>query len=296
MAKREFGTLSAGAVNLGGKLENALHYHTQERAIHYFLYVFYMKVLVTHLNKSPYDLKLAPDEGVEVVATDQINTGFRSTNIGPGAYHAFDASSASTLQETASAFTAMDAAHFCNLGIKPAFVTKIAKYISDAHRAADPIPMDFYQTLKKICGDTELLPQRVNIGPDRVIDKVHGQLAAKMLKGAAKIISEKNVEDYKTAAAAAMTDYRDSARTNGDLGVVACADCYLAIYNDVLVPAPRTLDQKRADARNNVVLSVPIKPFVDGVYQSLTGMVRGECAAYVDAQGQARLDPNDYRS
>lgn len=296
MAKRSFGELSAGAVNLGGKLENALHYHTQERAIHFFLYVFYMKVLVTHLNKAPYALKLAEDEGVEVVATDQINTGFRSTNIGPGAYHAFDSGSASTLQESASAFTKMDAAHFCNLGIKPKFVTKIAKYTSDAHHAVDPIPMDFYETLKRICGDTELLPQRVNIGPDRVIDKVHGQLAGKMLKGAAKVISQKTIEDYKAAAAAAMTEYRDAARNKGDLGIVACADCYLAIYSDALVPTPRTLDQKRADAKNNVVHSVPIKPFVDGVYQSLTGMVRGECAAYVDAQGQPRLDANDYRS
>ena len=296
MAKRSFGELSAGAVNLGGKLESALHYHTRERALHFFLYLFDMKVLVTHLNKSPYDLKLAPDEGVEVVATDQINTGFRSKNIGPGAYHPFDSTSVSTMQQSVSAFTAMDAAHFCNLGIKPAFVTKIAKYIADAYRTADPIPMDFYEMLKKVCGDTELLPQRVNIGPDRVIDKVHGELAAKMLKGAAKIVSQKNIEDYKTTAAAAMTEYRDGARIDGDLGVAACADCYLAIYGDALVAAPRTLDQKRADAKNNVVHSVPVKPFVEGVYQSLTGMVRAECAAYGDAQGQPRLDPNDYRS
>jgi hypothetical protein len=296
MAKRAFGELSKDAVNLGGKLENALHDHAQERAIHYFLYLFYMKVLVSHLNKSPYDLKLAQDEGVEVVATDQINTGFRSTNIGAGAYHEFDNASAATLQQSASAFTRMDAAHFCNLGIKPAFVTKISKYASKAHHAIDPIPMDFYQGLKKICGDTELLPQRVNIGPDRVIDKVHGLLAAVMLTGAAKVVSEKNVNDYKTAAAAAMTTYRDAAATSGDLGVAACADCYLAIYNDTLVPAPRTLDQKRADARNNVVLSVPIKPFVVGAYGSLTGMVRAECAAYLNAQGAPRLDANDYRS
>ncbi len=296
MAKRSFGELSAGAVNLGGKLEDALHYHTRERALHFFLYLFDMKVLVTHLNKPPYGLELAQDEGVEVVATDQINTGFRSTNIGPGAYRAFDAASASTLRESASAFTKMDAAHFCNLGIKPAFVTKVAKYTSAAHHVVDPIPMDFYEMLKKVCGDTELLPQRVNIGPDRVIDKVHGELAATMLKGAAKIVSQKNVEDYKTAAAAAMAEYRDTALLNRDLGVAACADCYLAIYNDVLVPAPRTLDQKRADARNNVVHSVPVKPFVEGVYRSLTGMVRAECAAYVDAHGQPRLDPNDYRS
>ncbi|HEY9228391.1 MAG TPA: hypothetical protein VIP11_17165 [Gemmatimonadaceae bacterium] len=296
MAKRSFGELSPGAVNLGGKLQDALHYHTRERALHYFLYLFDMKVLVTHLNKAPYDLKLAADEGVEVVATDQINSGFRSKNIGPGAYHPFDSTSTATLLESATAFTSMDAAHFCNLGIKPAFVAKIAKYISNQHHAVDPIPMDFYEMLKRVCGDTALLPQRVNIGPDRVIDKVHGELAGKMLQGAAKIVSQKNVEDYKKAAAAAMTEYRDSAKVNGDLGIAACADCYLTIYNDVLVPAPRTLDQKRADAKNNVVPTVPVKPFVDSIYQSLNGMVRAECAAYLDAHGQPRLDPNDYRS
>jgi hypothetical protein len=291
-----YGELSPGAVNLGGKLESALHYHTKERALHFFLYLFDMKVLVTHLNKPPYNLKLEPDEGVEVVATNQINTGFRSTKIGPGAYHPFDSTSVATLAESASAFTNMDAAHFCNLGIKPAFVTKIAQYTSNAHHAVDPIPMDFFEMLKKVCGDTELLPQRVNIGPDRVVDKLHGELAAKMLKGASKVISQKNVDDYKTAAVDAMTDYRDAAEKAGDLGIVACANCYLAIYNDSLVPAPRTLDQKRADAKNNVVPQVPVRPFVEGVYLSLNGMVRAECSAYLDAAGQPRLDPNDYRS
>src|SRR5262249_13845498 len=163
--------------------------------------------------------------------------GFRSKNIGPGAHTPFNATSTSTVKETATAFTAMDAAHFCNLGIKPAFVAKIAKYTSSAHHNVDPIPMDFFEMLKKVCGDTELLPQRVNIGPDRVIDKVHGELAAKMLKGSAKVISQKNVEDYKTAAADAMKEYRDDAHVKGDLAVAMCADCYLAIYNDSLVPA-----------------------------------------------------------
>jgi hypothetical protein len=85
--------------------------------------------------------------------------------------------------------------------------------ISAAHRAIDPIPPAFYETLTKVCGDTALLPQRVNIGAGRVIDKVHGEVAAKMLKGAPKIVSQKNIEDHKTAVTAAMTDNRAWVRT-----------------------------------------------------------------------------------
>src|SRR4051812_5194823 len=202
---------------LGGQLDTVLHNHAQERARHFFSYLFAMKVLVTHLNKPPYDLKLKQDEGLEVVATEQISRGFRSTNVGPGAHRVFDPRSTATVKTYATDFTRMDAAHFCNLGIKPAFVRKIAKYITTAHHAVDPIPRDFYELLKMISGNTEPLPQRVNIGPDRVIDALHGKLAAEMLNGPEKVVSEKNVVAYKTAAVPAMTEYRDAAVAQGDV-------------------------------------------------------------------------------
>jgi hypothetical protein len=287
---------SPTAFVLGGQLDTVLHNHAQERARHFFSYLFFMKVLVTHLNKAPYNLKLRDDEGLEVVATDQISRGFRSTNVGPGAHRVFDPKSAATVKTFATDFTRMDAAHFCNLGIKPAFVTKIAKYITDAHHPVDPIPRDFYLLLKMTCGNTEPLPQRVNIGPDRVIDSLHAELAAAMLKGPEKVVSEKNIVAYKTAAVPAMTEYRDAALKQGDLGIAACADCYLDIYGDKFVQPPRTTAQKIADAKNNVVRPVPIRPFVDRCLSLMWGTITRECAAYLDAQGHARLDPNDYRS
>jgi hypothetical protein len=80
------------------------------------------------------------------------------------------------VQKQATACGRTDAAHYCNLGIEAKFRARIAEL---ARPETDQIAFDLYEALKAICGNTKWLPQRINIGPDRVIDKLHGELRSR---------------------------------------------------------------------------------------------------------------------
>jgi hypothetical protein len=299
MGKRALEDRSETSVNLAGDLRGALHRHTHERAKHFFYYLFTMKALVHYLNQKA-KLGLAADEGVAVAATEQIDTGFRRLKSHGARYRAFDDGDAGVVSLTSSDFGSMDAAHFCNLGIKPAFVSKIGEYISAKYRATDPLPFDLYEELKKFSGNTQLLPQRVNIGPDRVIDEMHGDLAGPMLTSSTKVVSAANIATYRTTAIERMEAYRKTALGNEDLGIAACADCYLEMYQDVGVPSAEARRKVRvAYARQIRAIpsghafpeapAPPRLPFAQVVYGSVGPAVQGRCMASGGA-----LDVVDY--
>jgi hypothetical protein len=299
MAERKFGERSPGAADLAGDLENALYRHARERANHFFFYLYLMKVLVNRLNALDPDLKVGPTDGVEVAATDQIDTGFRR-----GArpeYQRFDSKDANVVTLNSTSFGSSDAAHYCNLGVSRSFLGRIAQ--SKKKAGEDLIVRRCVETLERVCGDTEQLPQRINIGPDKVIDRLHGDLALMMLGvPAPRVISTANVHTYRNKASERMQEYRDAKSADGDHGIAACADCYLEAYNDVGVP---TAAQRRAmhiDYRKAVastppgaplpeVPTVPRQPFVESVYRAIESEVRGSCA---NSDGQ--LNASDYLS
>jgi hypothetical protein len=299
MGKRACEERSETAVNLSGDLRGALHRHTRERARHFFYYLFTMKALVNYLNQKA-KLGLAADKGVEVAATEQVDSGFRRLKTHAASYRAFGNADAGVVNLTASNFGSMDAAHFCNLGIKPAFVSRISQFISQKYRASDPIPFDLYEELKKFSGNTQLLPQRVNIGPDRIIDQMHGDLAGPMLIASTKVVSAANVSKYRTTAVERMEEYRETAVQNGDHGIAACAACYLEVYQDTVVQSAQERRKARiAYARQ--VRSLPTDqtapdapappqlPFADVVYGAVWPHVRERCIALNGA-----LDASDY--
>lgn len=211
-----------GAVLLGGSLKDELRRHAFERCRHFFLYVFYYKALTQHLNGPSHNLGLGPADAVFVNASHQIDEGFRSDDVG---YYAFDAKDPKVVDKDCTACGNMDAAHFCNLGIVGTCQVRFANVAT-----GDKAVFCLYECLKTICGNTRLLPQRVNIGPDKRIDGFHGKLAKAILTSGKPPVSKTHLADYLKGAAAAFADYRASQLKAGNAGIVACIDCYLACY------------------------------------------------------------------
>jgi hypothetical protein len=204
---------------LGGELEK----HAFERCRHFFFYLFYTRAIVDYLNKK-HGHALKYEDAVQVKATHQIDTGFhlKMTKV----YNDFDDADPAVLNISCTTFRNTDAAHFCNLGIQKDFASVVASFSDDVK------VLDLYERLKAIMGNTRWLPQRVNIGPDRVIDNLHGQLASPMLTDThCKIIGRDNIGSYLSRAREAMDEYRLGQVQAKNAGVAACAQCYLDTYN-----------------------------------------------------------------
>lgn len=241
---REHSAASPTSVVVGGTLRTAIPGHTYERMRHFFLYVYLYRMLTARLNGA-HGGAFGPAAGVSEIATHQVDEGMRSTDL---SYHGFDNKDPKVVDKTATAYTRMDAAHFCNLGIHGPFASAAAKA-----GTADPVARDLYEGLKRVCGNTRLMPQRINIGPDRVIDRLHGRLARAMLDDTPPITTA-NFLTYVTEAARDLRDYRIKQHGFGNHGVVACVDLYLSVYAD--------------------------KTQIDGIWRIVTGNAWGDCAAY----------------
>jgi formate-dependent nitrite reductase cytochrome c552 subunit len=75
-----------------------------------------------------------------------------------------------------------------------------------------------------------LLPQKVNIGPDRKIDVLHGRLAPEMLDDDKPILSRARIGVYQAKATDAINEYKLDKAQKHEHGLEACADCYLQAY------------------------------------------------------------------
>ncbi len=214
------------SVTLAGTLRTAIPGHAAERFRHFFVYLYLYKMITDRLNAAPYNAGLNTNGGVSSIATHQVDSGVRSTDI---SYEGFLNKDANVIDLPATAFRRMDAAHYCNLGVTPTFSGIVAQAVQHAN---DEVLLSLFEGLKQFCGNTRLMPQRINIGPDRVIDRLHGRLAMQMLDGTPPI-DEDNARIYLAAAVADLQDYRRKQLGYGNDGVVACIDLYLAFYADV---------------------------------------------------------------
>ncbi|PWV65928.1 hypothetical protein C7443_101414 [Plasticicumulans acidivorans] len=219
---REKSEATSGALVLGGSLKDELRRHAYERCRHFFLYLFYYRALLAKLNAPPYSLGLKPQDLLYVNATHQIDEGYRSTDTD---YYAFDAKDANIIDKSCAACGRMDAAHFCNLGIDAGMRSKLAAIASK-----DKVVFCFYECLKTICGNTRLLPQRVNIGPDKCIDRFHGELATAIIKSGKPPLSSAHLKEYLQGAAKVFAEYSDTQQKKGNLGIVACVEAYCECY------------------------------------------------------------------
>lgn len=236
---------------LSGSLGDALRMHAAQRAEYFFLYLFFYKALSDRL-RDMHGLALGNAEGVRVKATHQIATGMRS---GDDAYYDFLTRDASIVDQSATACGRTDAAHYCNLGIDPGFLNKANAF---AKPEIDPIAFHLREILEVMAGATRQLPQRINIGPDRIIDQVHGQLAFEFLKDKTPV-SVAHYSGYLDGSAADnMLAYRQDQAKQGNHGLAACCDCYLEFYGGA---------------------ATCVKPWArDDVWKMLCGKIDAECS------------------
>lgn len=227
MANRDHSKRSPTSVNISGSLGDALLHHASERCRHFFLYLFFYKALTDRLNAS-HGQKFSSNGGVSLAATHQFDSGMRIKGAQKEHYFGFSDTDPEIVRKPATACGETDAAHYCNLGLDPGFQASVALH---ANPATDRIAFDLYEALKAICGNTKWLPQKVNIGPDRVIDELHGVLAMRMLNGKPPV-SALNRAAYLAEARRQMGEYAAKHAGLGNLGLKACADAYIECYDD----------------------------------------------------------------
>ncbi len=205
-----------------GALRDELEAHALQRAEFFFYYLVTMKIVVAEINRARarQQRPSLPDASfVLAKATDQIGTGMRSDD--KDTYAGFDPKDEAVVDKPTTMFTHADAAHFCNLGLSLDFAA--------ACQASD-FTRDGYERLKVHAGATKLLPQQVNIGPDRKLDVLHASLAPRMLGDGGLIFTRDRVATYRAGAVAALEAYRREKKDAGALGLAACAKCYLTMY------------------------------------------------------------------
>ncbi len=205
-----------------GALRHELEGHALQRAEVFFYYLVTMKIVVAEINRHRARLQRpsVPDASfVLAKATDQIGTGMRTDDT--VTYAGFDPKDDQVVDKPTTMFTRADAAHFCNLGL--------ALDLAPACQASD-FTRDGYERLKVHAGATKLLPQQVNIGPDRKLDVLHASLAPRMLGDGGLIFTRDRVATYRTEAVVALEAYRNEKRATNLKGLAACAQCYLDMY------------------------------------------------------------------
>lgn len=209
------------SINLSGALATELPQHAYERCRHYFQFIATMQAIELLTKKLDPGSTLTALSGIEIKATDQIDDGFRSTDPDHTEFRADDAM---VVNDQATAFTNVDAAHFCNLGVKAGFASNIDM--------ANPQISALYEFAKTLAGNTRWLPQLVNIGPDRKIDVLHGKAAKTMLAQGGPTVTRKRIAEYVAMATLQLNDYIKYCQKRHRAGVAACAACYIVGYAD----------------------------------------------------------------
>lgn len=214
---------TAGTARISGQLGDALQAHARTRVTHFFKYLW---TLDAACRRAAVLAPAAPEHPADVFdpkATLQVDTGRRSG--GGVGYTDFDDTDPAVVTKFATAFRNVDAAHFCNLGLKAGPWARLsALATSDEHLFA------LMNMVKAFSADTRLLPQRVNIGPDRVVDVAHGVLAERFLRPRAPTVTRANIEAYLDVCATDMGVYRATHVGDGNHGIAACCDSYLTVY------------------------------------------------------------------
>lgn len=209
------------SANISGDLKDALRMHAYERCRHFFSYLYTAKLLTDYVN-AKHGLALKLTDVPEHKATEQVDSGLRSTD---SVYFGFDSKDPNVVNQSATGFAKLDAAHFCNLGIDAGCRNKFGVLAG-----SDKVVERLFEMLKIFSGNTRWLPQRINIGPDRIIDKFHYDLAIEILSGGKAPVSATNLKKYLAGADAALKEYSDKQAGYGNVGLVACIDAYRVCY------------------------------------------------------------------
>jgi hypothetical protein len=206
-------------VPLSGPVGTELTKHAQERCRHFFLYLFTVKALKICLAADA-NKQIDYKNVILVKASHQIDEGYKATQ---SQYVSWVKTQANIVDQMCTVIDQVDAAHFCNLGVKGDFATAMKL---QSGRIAK-----LWTQLENIMGNTRWLPKQVNIGPDRKIDIMHGDLAIPMLNSKTELLSVENIATYLAEAQKRMTDYQQKKTKRGHAGMVACAQAYINFYD-----------------------------------------------------------------
>lgn len=210
------------SVNLSGQLGDALARHAGERMRHLFLFLFAVDAACRLVSAGGRSFK--PGSLIQEAATHQIDAGLRDRD---ARRDVFDEMNAKVIQLSATSFTKIDAAHYCNLGLLPGPWGQLT-HAAEALAADDAV--ELIEDAEVYTANTVWLPQRVNIGPDRIIDQLHYRLAIEILGDGKPVFSLARTKAYAAAATKAITGY--SATMQRTPGLAACCACYLRAYAD----------------------------------------------------------------
>ena len=215
---RKKSSRTATALNLSGQLGDALTRHAGERMRHLFLFLFAVDAACRLVNAAGHSFK--PSLMIQEAATHQVDVGLRTSDL---TKDVFDEMDASVIQLSSTSFTKIDAAHYCNLGLDPGPWGKLTK-CAEALAADDAV--ELIEAAEVFTGNTVWLPQRVNIGPDRIIDQLHYKLAAAIFADGQPVFSLPRAKTYAAEATKAILAYSVSVGA----GLAACCVFYLQAY------------------------------------------------------------------
>lgn len=222
---------SPTGVSLSGPLRHALAGHAERRATYFFDFLFYLSAACDLIFHGTGHVA-QPADIVREAATHQVDKGLRRKAGGDN----FDATDPNVVNSNATSFNRIDAAHFCNLGLGGDF----ARLASLAQRDDDAA--ELVSICIAMAGDTVQLPQEINLGPDRVIDQIHYELAQHFLERGAPIFRQGDVSIYARRVDSAMRVYIDTKERNGERGLAECARCYTPPYLNLEARIAATVD------------------------------------------------------
>ena len=221
---------SPTAVSLSGPLSHALPRHAEQRARHLFLFLFYLRATCNVIGDAT-GRRFRPADLVREAAPHQIDSGLR----GSAPRDAFDPADPGVIHQNATSFSRIDAAHYCNLGLDRDFDAL------EGAAARHPVALELIGSCKVIAGNTVWMPQPINLGPDRVVDRLHYELAVAFLEEAEPVFKPEHVDTYAKRVDTALRDYASGKDRSGDAGLAACARCYLAPYSNLAAAIGDTL-------------------------------------------------------
>ncbi|WP_157406476.1 MULTISPECIES: hypothetical protein [unclassified Janthinobacterium] len=149
------------AALFSGSLDAALSRHAADRILHFFFFCFYVEITCDYL--AIYNVCILPKDAISPHATHQVDKGVRNK-----AMEKLDVYSSAPANLTVTGHGSMDAAHTNNLGLTDPFVRACEKYA-----ISDQLLGRLYTCCENFCSNTTLLPQSINLGPDKVVDQVH---------------------------------------------------------------------------------------------------------------------------
>ncbi len=197
-----------------GPLRESLPRHAFERIRHFFLFCFYVELTCDYV-ETLHGIKFNPLHVTTHCATHQVDSGTRLKSGAP-----LNKKSKQPLEESTTGHSRMDAAHFNNLGLTADFLRRLDRLGDD-----DEMVSELRSRCIDMCRNTRLLPQAINLGPDKVIDRIHETVRLRTFDASATepCISVTNIRLYLDMAVSAlkiMTDrkaHEPTLQATGDL-------------------------------------------------------------------------------